>query len=201
MPRDTRTITEADILPLADYELIRKEKHEENILRKKFRQMAVGPYATITFESWDSMWLQVQEMLRIEKGGSAQVADELAAYNPMIPDGSELTATLMFEIDDEDRRRVFLSKLGGVENCISIEVDGEKIAAEPEMDVDRTNADGKASAVQFLHFPFTQAQIAKWHAGTGQAMLRIDHPNYGHAALIDADRRSELGRDFPNATA
>jgi hypothetical protein len=196
MPRDTRTITEADILPLADYELIRKEKREENILRKKFRQMAVGPYATITFESWDSMWLQVQEMLRIEKGGHAQMADELAAYNPMIPGGSELTATLMFEIDDEDRRRAFLSKIGGVENSISIEVDGEIIAAEPEMDVDRTDASGKASAVQFLHFPFTKKQIAKWNSVTGQAMLRIDHPNYGHAALIDADRRMELGRDF-----
>lgn len=196
MPRDTCTITEADILPLADYELIRKEKREENILRKKFRQLAVGPYATITFESWDSMWLQVQEMLRIEKGGSEQLVDELAAYNPMIPDGSELTATLMFEIDDEVRRRNFLSKLGGVENCISIELDGERIGAEPEMDVDRTNADGKASAVQFLHFRFTPQQVEKWLSGAGQAMLRIDHSNYGHAAMIDVDARAELARDF-----
>lgn len=196
MPRDTRTITEADILPLADYELIRKEKREENILRKKYRQFAVGPYATVTFESWDSMWLQVQEMLRIEKGGSDQLVDELAAYNPMIPNGSELTATLMFEIDDEVRRRNFLSKLGGVENCISIELDGENIPAVPEMDVDRTNADGKASAVQFLHFPFTEQQRLKWLDGTGQAMLRIDHPNYGHASLIVSEARRELARDL-----
>lgn len=196
MSRDSHVITEADILPLSDYETIRLEKREENILRKKFRQMAVGPYATITFESWDSMWLQVQEMLRIEKGGAEQVNDELTAYNPMVPNGSELTATLMFEIDDEERRRAFLSKLGGVENHIGIEFDGEYVAAEPEMDVDRTNADGKASAVQFLHFPFSADQVAKWLAGQGQAMLRIDHPNYGHAVLIDKDRRSELARDF-----
>lgn len=196
MSRDSHVITEADILPLSDYETIRLEKREENILRKKFRQMAVGPYATITFESWDSMWLQVQEMLRIEKGGAEQVNDELTAYNPMVPNGSELTATLMFEIDDEVRRRAFLSKLGGVENHIGIEFDGEYVAAEPEMDVDRTNADGKASAVQFLHFPFSREQVSKWKAGTGQAMLRINHAHYGHAVLIDTDRRSELGRDF-----
>jgi Protein of unknown function (DUF3501) len=199
MSRQSHIITHADILPLADYETIRSEKREENILRKKYRQMAVGPYATITFESWDSMWLQVQEMLRIEKGGEEQLADELIAYNPMVPGGSELTATLMFEIDDEDRRRVFLSKIGGIENHIGIEFDGEYVAAEPEMDVDRTSAGGKASAVQFLHFAFTRDQVTKFVSGKGQAMLRIDHPNYGHAVLFDTDRRAELARDFAAA--
>jgi hypothetical protein len=196
MPRDHRTITNADIMSLQDYEIIRKEKREENILRKKYRQMAIGPHAMITFECWDSMWLQVQEMLRIEKGGDGQLADELAAYNPMIPNGSELTATLMFEIDDEDRRRALLSKLGGIEQTIFIDLDGERIAAEPEQDVDRTTADGKVSAVQFLHFAFTPAQKVKWLSGEGQAMLRIDHVNYGHAAMIDTARRTELARDF-----
>ncbi len=196
MPRDQRTITDADIMSLQDYEIIRKEKREENILRKKYRQMAIGPHAMITFECWDSMWLQVQEMLRIEKGGDGQLADELAAYNPMIPNGSELTATLMFEIDDEDRRRALLSKLGGIEQTIFIDLDGERIAAEPEQDVDRTTSDGKVSAVQFLHFAFAPVQRAKWVSGEGQAMLRIDHANYGHAAIIDLARRAELTRDF-----
>ena len=196
MPRDHRTITNADIMSLQDYEIIRKEKREENILRKKYRQMAIGPHAMITFECWDSMWLQVQEMLRIEKGGDGQLADELAAYNPMIPNGSELTATLMFEIDDEDRRRALLSKLGGIEQTIFIDLDGERIAAEPEQDVDRTTSDGKVSAVQFLHFAFTPVQRTKWLSGEGQIMLRIDHANYGHAAIIDSGRRTELARDF-----
>lgn len=196
MPRNQHIITAADIMSLTDYETIRKEKREENILRKKYRQLSVGPYATITFESWDSMWLQVQEMLRIEKGGDEQLSDELHAYGPMIPNGHELTATLMFEIDDEDRRKLFLGKLGGIEKTIYIDLDGERIVAEPEMDVDRTNPAGKASAVQFLHFRFNDSQIEKWRSGKGVAMLRIDHIEYGHAAIIDAPRRHELGRDF-----
>lgn len=196
MPRDSRTITRDDILALADYELIRKEKREENILRKKFRQLAVGPYATITFESWDSMWLQVQEMLRIEKGGDEQMADELAAYNPMVPNGRELTATLFFEIDDEVRRARILGSLGGVDAHIFLDIDGDRAPAVPEQDVDRTNAAGKASAVHFLHFPLTDAQIAKWKSGEGQVMVRIDHPQYGHAAILGADCRNELARDF-----
>ncbi|MEP7348917.1 MAG: DUF3501 family protein [Sphingorhabdus sp.] len=196
MPRSQNIITSDDILPLADYELIRKEKREENILRKRYRQLSVGPYATITFESWDSMWLQVQEMLRIEKGGDSQLVDELEAYNPMVPNGHELTATLMFEIDDEERRKIILSKLGGIEKAIFIDLDGDQISADPEMDVDRTSASGKASAVQFLHFEFSDVQVAKWKSGDGLAMLRIDHPEYGHAAIIDAARRQELSRDF-----
>src|SRR5687768_10172377 len=83
MPRDARTITRADLLSVADYNLIRKDKREEHLLRKRLRRLSVGPHATILFESWDSMWFQVQEMLRIEKGGEAQIPDELAAYNPM----------------------------------------------------------------------------------------------------------------------
>jgi hypothetical protein len=196
MSRNNHIITESDILSSTDYELIRKEKREESILRKRYRQIAIGPHATITFECWDSMWLQIQEMLRIEKGGAAQLVDELIAYNPMVPNGRELTATLMFEIDDEARRKAFLSKLGGVEQTIFIELDGDRIAAEPEQDVDRTSADGKASAVQFLHFTFTVDQIAKWRSGKGNVMIRIDHTAYGHAAIIDAARRGELERDF-----
>ena len=196
MPRSEHTITTDDVLSLEDYECIRKEKREESILRKKYRQMAIGPHAMITFESWDSMWMQVQEMLRIEKGGDEQLADELEAYSPMVPNGSELTATLMFEIDDEDRRKTFLSKMGGVEQMIFIDLDGERIGAEPEQDVDRTSRDGKASAVQFLHFAFTAVQVEKWLSGNGTAMIRIDHSEYGHAAIIDEAHRLELARDF-----
>jgi hypothetical protein len=108
MPREQRTITAADILPLEQYEQIRKDKKEEAIARKKLTRVSIGPYATALFETWDSMWLQVQEMLRIEKGGDAQVADELAAYDPMVPKGSELTATLLFEVEDAIKRAAFL---------------------------------------------------------------------------------------------
>jgi hypothetical protein len=196
MPHDTRTITPDDIMDLGTYETIRVEKREEAILRKRFRRLSVGPHVTVTFENWDSMWLQVQEMLRIEKGGAEQLVDELAAYNPMIPNGSELTATLMFEIDDPRIRERILSGLGGVEDHIAITLGEDRIAAVPEGDVARTRSDGKASSVHFLHFPFTGDQVARWKAGEEQASFRIDHSNYGHIALIGPDVRRELARDF-----
>tara|TARA_R110000772_G_scaffold14520_5_gene41920 strand:+ start:3314 stop:3907 length:594 start_codon:yes stop_codon:yes gene_type:complete len=196
MPRDEHVITKDDIISLNDYELIRKEKRQESILRKKFRRLAIGPYATIQFESWDSMWLQIQEMLRIEKGGDEQLADELHAYNPMIPNGSEFTGTLMFEIDEEERRTAFLKTLGGVDQHIHLVIGDHKITAEPEQDVDRTRSDGKASAVQFLHFALTDEQTAIWKSGKGQVMIQIDHPNYGHAAIISEECRRDMAQDL-----
>jgi hypothetical protein len=196
MPRDIRTITSDDMLDLSDYANIRKEKREENVLRKRFRRISVGPHVTVFFENYDTMWMQVQEMLYIEKGGAAQLADELAAYNPMIPDGRELTATLMFEIDDERLRKVILGRLGGVENHIYMAVGGLKMPAVAEQDVDRTSAAGKASSVQFLHFPFPDAAVAAFRSGAGPVTFHIEHPGYGHIAILPDDTRAELARDF-----
>jgi hypothetical protein len=196
MPHDARIITREDIMDLAVYETIRPLKREEAILRKRFRRIAVGPHVMVTFENWDSMWLQVQEMLRIEKGGEQQLVDELAAYNPMIPNGRELTCTLMFEIDDPVIRGRILGRLGGIEDHIYLSLGGERIGAVPEGDVERSRADGKASSVHFLHFPFTDAQVAAWRSGDGQILFGIDHPAYGHMALIGEDIRRELARDF-----
>src|SRR5690606_12633858 len=97
---------------------------------------------------------QIQEMLYIERGGDAQLTDELAAYNPLIPQGRELVATFMIEIEDEARRRRILAKLGGIEKTITLEIDGAAIQAVPEADQERTTATGKTSSVHFLHFPF-----------------------------------------------
>lgn len=196
MPRDNRTITETDLMPLDQYETIRADKRQEAILRKKLTRLSVGPNATIMFETWDSMWLQIQEMLRIEKGGAAQVPDELAAYDPMVPKGSELTATLLFEVADPVKRDAFLRTIGGVEDHIALQVGGEIIRARAEGDVERTReSDGKASAVHFVHFDFTPSAVAAWKSGEGQAMVVIDHPNYGHAALIGAEARAYLARE------
>lgn len=195
MPRDQRTITSADILNPDQYDLIRADKRQEALLRKTLTRVHVGPNATAIFETWDSMWLQIQEMLRIEKGGAEQLVDEIAAYDPMIPKGAELTATLLFEVEDAVRRDAFLRKIGGVEAHIAIQLGADRIAARPEGDVQRTReSDGKASAVHFFHFDFTPAQIAAWVSGEGPAMLVIDHPEYGHAALFSADTRAFLGR-------
>ncbi|MBT4938362.1 MAG: DUF3501 family protein, partial [Rhodospirillaceae bacterium] len=118
-------LTRDDILDLSAYEEIREQRRAEIVAAKKLRRLAIGPYATFYFESFDTMWYQVQEMLRIEKGGEAQLSDELEAYNPLIPKGKELVATVMFEIDNPDIRSAFLAGLGGVEDCMVIEVDGE----------------------------------------------------------------------------
>ena len=196
MPRDTRTITPADILPLDQYELIRADKKAEAIARKRLTRLSVGPNATALFENWDSMWLQIQEMLRIEKGGDEQLVDELAAYDPMVPKGSELTVTLFFEIADEVRRDAFLRTIGGVENHIAIQVGDHLIRARPEGDTERTWAsDNKASAVHFFHFDFSPEAIAAWKSGEGTALLVIDHPNYGHAAVIAPESRAFLARE------
>ena len=196
MPRDQRTITAADLMPISDYELIRKDKKQEAIARKAQTRISVGPNATVLFETWDSMWLQIQEMLRIEKGGEAQIADELAAYDPMVPKGSELTATLLFEVADPVRRDVFLRTIGGVEDHVSLNVAGHVVRARPEGDVERTReSDGKASAVHFFHFDFTPEAVSAWKSGEGNVMVVIDHPAYGHAALIGADARAYLGRE------
>lgn len=196
MPRDQRTITESDILPTEDYELIRKDKKQEAIERKKLTRLHVGPNAVILFENWDSMWLQIQEMLRIEKGGEAQLADELAAYDPMVPKGSELTATMLFEVEDPGRREAFLRTIGGIEKHISIQVGSHVIPARQEGDVERTRErDNKASAVQFMHFDFTPEAIEAWKNDEGNAMIVIDHPNYGHAAMIGTATREFLARE------
>ena len=196
MSRQDRTITAGDILSPEQYDLIRAEKRQEAILRKQLTRIAIGPNASIMFETWDSMWLQIQEMLRIEKGGEAQLADEIAAYDPMVPKGSELTATVLFEVPDPVRRDVFLRTIGGVENHFALQIGGLTIRGRPEGDVERTReSDGKASAVHFVHFDLTPEAIAAWQSGEGTAMVVIDHPAYGHAALLSADTRAYLARE------
>ncbi len=196
MPRDQRTITADDILPLDQYELIRKDKKQEAIERKKLTRLNVGPHALVLFENWDSMWLQIQEMLRIEKGGDEQLADELAAYDPMVPKGSELTATVLFEVEDEGRRDAFLRTIGGIEDHIAIQVGPHLIKARAEGDTERTReSDNKASAVHFFHFDFTPEAIDEWKNGEGSVMFVIDHPNYGHAAMIGPEPRAFLARE------
>ena len=142
------------------------------------------------------MWRQVHEMLYIERGGEAQVEDELRAYNPLVPKGDELVCTVMFEIDDPARRKTFLSRLGGVEETMTLEFAGEVVKGVPEADVDRTSADGKASSVQFIHFPFTPEQIAKFRTPGTRVIIGFAHPAYGHMAVMPEEMRAALAEDF-----
>src|ERR1700749_4446538 len=155
-----RVLNAADIIPAAEYGRTRKDFGTKISAKKPNRRIEVGPHTTFYFECFETMWLQVQEMIYIEKGGSEQVPGGLEAYNPLIPDGSELTATFMIEIDDPIRRKRVLDALGGIEETAFLRVGGETILGVPEADADRTSAEGKASSVQFVHFPFTVDQIA-----------------------------------------
>ncbi|HMB77836.1 MAG TPA: DUF3501 family protein, partial [Kiloniellaceae bacterium] len=175
-----RQLTRDDILAIETYEAKRREIKADIIAKKKNRRQDLGPVCTFYFENYDTMWLQIHEMLFIERGGEAQIADELAAYNPLIPKGSELVATVMFEIDDPVRRQAFLSTLGGVEETAFIEVGGETVKGQPEEDVDRTSAAGKASSVQFIHFAFTEKQIAAFREEGARVVLGFSHPAYSH---------------------
>jgi hypothetical protein len=196
MPAGNHEITRADVMPMDAYGKIRQERRAEIVANKRRRRLAVGPYATFHFENYDSMWLQVHEMLYIEKGGEEQIPGELEAYNPLVPNGRELVATVMFEIDDPARRKAFLSQLGGVEETVFLQVAGEHIMGVPEADVDRTTADGKASSIQFLHFPFTDAQVEAFRRPGTEVTVGIKHPSYGHMAVMPEAMRAALSADF-----
>jgi hypothetical protein len=196
MPREKREIQKEDIMPLDVYIEKRRELRKSIVDYKKNRRVALGPYATFYFESYETMLAQVQEMLYIEKGGDEQLQDELTAYNPLIPNGKELTATLMFEIDNPISRAAFLGKVGGIEETVFMKINGEKIKAVPEEDVDRTSSEGKASSVQFIHFNFTDDQIEKFQSNSSEIELGIDHKEYSHRTKLSKENIASLSTDF-----
>ncbi len=192
-----RRLTAADILPSASYAAVRVQRRKEIVLKKRDRRLDVGPHVAFYFENAETLWLQIQEMLHIEKGGAEQLAGELEAYNPLIPNGRELVATVMIEIPDERRRRVILATLGGIENTISITFSGHNVPGIPEADQDRTTADGKASAVQFVHFAFTDAQVEAFKTTPAEDILiGFKHPAYTHRAGLTVASKAALVGDF-----
>ena len=196
MPKEKREIQKSDIMPLDAYIKDRKELRKNIVNFKKNRRVALGPYATFYFESYETMLAQVQEMLYIEKGGDEQLHDELIAYNPLIPNGKELTATLMFEIDNPISRAAFLGKVGGIEEMVFMKINGETVKATPEEDVDRTSAEGKASSVQFIHFNFTDEQIQKFKSSDVNIELGMDHKDYSHTTKLSRENIASLSDDF-----
>lgn len=189
-------ITRDDIMDMDAYRAERAARKSAIAALKKNRRLAVGPDVTVYFENYDTMWQQIHEMLHIEKGGAEQIAEELAAYNPLVPNGHELVVTMMVEIDEPARRARILAGLGGFENTVALRLGGDVIPAQPETDVERTTPDGKASSVQFLRFPMTPAQIETFRGGEVEIMLAIGHDNYGHMALLPEAVRAALCADF-----
>ena len=196
MPKEKREIQKNDLMPLDIYIKQRKKLRKNIVEFKKNRRVSLGPYATFYFENYETMLAQVQEMLYIEKGGDEQLKDELTAYNPLIPNGKELIATLMFEIDNPVSRAAFLSKVGGIEQNVFMKFDGEIVKAIPEEDVDRTSAEGKASSVQFVHFKFNNEQIEKFKSSSLNVEIGIDHNEYSHTTKLTEVTVKSLSADF-----
>jgi hypothetical protein len=191
-----RKITAADITLPAQYGPVRAERRRAVAALKRDRRIEIGPFVTLYFECFDTMLHQVNEMLFIEKGGEAQIGDELAAYNPLIPNGAELTATMMIEIEDALRRARLLAELGNVESTVFLRFAGETVTGVPEADQDRTNESGKTSSVHFLHFPCSAAQIAKFRAPGTEVVVGLSHDKYRHMAVMPKPMRQALAGDF-----
>ena len=196
MNKQVREVTKADLIPADEYAKNRKAYRKEIVSYKKDRRISLGPYANFYFESYETMRAQIQEKLHIEKGGDEQLKDELTAYNPLVPNGTELTATLMFEIDNPILRAAFLGKVGGIEEKVFMKIDGEIVKAIPEQDVDRTSTKGKASSVQFIHFKFNTNQIEKFNNNSSSIEIGIDHGEYSHTTKLNEKTIKSLLADF-----
>ena len=196
MNKQIREVTKADLIPADEYAKNRKAYRKEIVNYKKDRRVSLGPYANFYFESYETMRAQIQEMLHIEKGGDEQLKDELAAYNPLIPKGKELVATLMFEIDNPLSRAEFLNKVGGIEEKVFLKIGDEIIKSVPEQDVDRTSAEGKASSVQFIHFEFSDEQVKKFKDMSTEVTIGVEHAMYAHTVKLTKNIKQALALDF-----
>jgi len=193
---EQRRIVRSDILPMEAYAKIRREQRARISEIKRNRRVEVGPFATFYFENYDTMWHQVHEMLFVERGGEAQIQDELDAYNPLIPQGDDLLATVMFEIEDPLRRNAALHSLGGVENHVILSIGGEIIRGEPDPTRENTSPEGKASSVQFVRFALSPEQKQRFARDEVLVMLGFDHPHYGHLAMVPPPVRAALVQDL-----
>ncbi len=189
-------IAPADLMTLEAYSKARPEFRKQVIAHKKDRTIALGDHITLLFEDALTVRYQVQEMLRVERIFEEDgIRDELDAYNPLVPDGSNWKATLLIEYSDVEERRVMLARLKGVEDCVWVQVDGhERVSAIADEDLEREN-DEKTSAVHFVRFELMPAMKRALADGARLAM-GVDHPAYAAAVETAAAARAALIRDL-----
>jgi len=189
-------LTREDLYSLEEYSKIRNDFRAKVMAHKQNRKVHIGANATLYFEDRLTMQYQVQEMLRIERIFESEgIADELAAYNPLIPDGSNWKATFMVEYPDADERREALAKLIGIEDKVWVRVEEhEKVFALADEDLDRED-ESKTSSVHFLRFELSREMVAGMKAGAGLS-VGIDHPNYEQAVKVGGATRASLVRDL-----
>jgi hypothetical protein len=185
-----------DLLSLEAYHKQRAEFRARVLAHKRLRQVAVGPNLTLYFEDRLTMQYQVQEMLRVERIFESEgVIEELASYNPLIPDGTNLKATMMLEYPDVAERRAALEKLAGIENGIYVEVaDLGRVLAHADEDLPRSN-EAKTAAVHFLRFELDGAMRAQLKTGA-QLRIGVEHPGYPHEVVASADVARTLAADL-----
>jgi hypothetical protein len=191
-----KKLTHADLWKLEDYARERSAFRAKVIAHKKVRTVRLGPHLTLIFEDRTTVQYQVQEMLRIERIFEADaIADELGTYNPLIPDGANLKATMLIEYDDADVRKRELERLRGIEDMIALAVGAyEPVRAIADEDLDRSN-ETKTSAVHFLRFELSPAMIAALRAGE-PFVFAVAHPHYAARVAIEPPVREALLADL-----
>ncbi len=190
-------ITRDSLLTLEAYARERSAFRARVLAHKRDRTLHLGEHVTLLFEDELTIRYQIQEMLRIEKTfEEAGIADELAVYNPLVPDGTNLKATMLIEYEDVGERRAALAKLRGIEDSVWVRVQGhESVRAIADEDLPRENED-KTAAVHFVRFELTEPMIADFKAGTPVA-IGVDHPSY-HAEIpaLPPQVQAALAADF-----
>ena len=195
-----KKVTLDEVAGLERYEQLRVAARQRIIELKKHRRVSVGEQVTFVFENHDTMWFQIQEMLRAERIVDLdRVRDELEVYNALIPEPGELSATMLIEITEEKQIRERLVRLIGIDQAVTLEIgdggSGNRFCVRGEFEAGRSKED-KLSAVQYVRFRFSEAARRAFIDGGQPVRLVIDHPNYRHqAVLADAVRRS-LAQDL-----
>ena len=193
----TQKIARDSLLSLETYAKQRREFRANVMAHKKHRTIHLGAHVTLIFEDALTIRYQVQEMLRIERIFEEQgIQDELDAYNPLIPDGRNLKATMMIEYADAEERKQALAKLKGIEDRVWVQAEGcARIFAIADEDLEREN-DEKTSAVHFLRFELSGETAQALKHGAGLA-IGVDHGNYGaELSAVAADVRASLAQDL-----
>jgi hypothetical protein len=189
-------LTTDDLMTLEEYARVRPDFRQKVLAHKKHRQVHLGPNATLYFESRLTMQYQIQEMLRVERIFEPEgIADELGAYNPLIPDGTNWKATFMLEYPDVDERKRELAKLVGVEDRVWVRVEGhEPVYAIADEDMERETEE-KTSSVHFMRFELDGAMIDALKGGAALA-VGCDHPALSETAQVSDEVRASLIGDL-----
>ena len=190
------TLTRNDLWSLEEYAERRAQFREHVLAHKKLRQVQLGPHATLYFEDQLTMQYQIQEMLRVERiFEAAAIEEELDAYNPLIPDGSNWKATFMIEYGDVEERQRALATMGGIEETVWVQIGhGAKAYAIANEDMERTR-DSKAAAVHFMRFELSDQDLAALRQGA-EVQMGLDHSSIANSVTLNTDSRRVLCNDL-----